>query len=113
MVGLQQTLPLDLKLSLFAITSTKSYTLQGWTGGFNLLSTSLSKSLLKDKLNLSVSGSLGLNKNGNINIDSESRGKFSTREINIRGTICRSFFAPFLSNCTSTVSGSRIFIRLT
>ena len=75
MVGLQQTLPLDLKLSLFAITSTKSYTLQGWTGGFNLLSTSLSKSLLKDKLNLSVSGSLGLNKNGNINIDSESRGK--------------------------------------
>ena len=75
MVGLQQTLPLDIKLSLFAITSTKSYTLQGWTGGFNLLSTSLSKSLLKDKLNLSVSGSLGLNKNGNINIDSESRGK--------------------------------------
>ena len=75
MVGLQQTLPLDIKLSLFAITSTKSYTLQGWTGGFNLLSTSLSKSLLKDKLNLSVSGTLGLNKNGNINIDSESRGK--------------------------------------
>ncbi|SEE62316.1 outer membrane beta-barrel family protein [Prevotella sp. lc2012] len=75
MVGLQQTLPLDIKLSLFAITSTKSYTLQGWTGGFNLLSTSLSKSLLKDKLNLSVSGSLGLNKNGNINIDTESRGK--------------------------------------
>ena len=75
MVGLQQTLPLDIKLSLFTITSTKSYTLQGWTGGFNLLSTSLSKSLLKDKLNLSVSGSLGLNKNGNINIDSESRGK--------------------------------------
>ena len=75
MVGLQQTLPLDLKLSLFAITSTKSYTLQGWSGGFNLISTSLSKSLLKDKLNLSVSGTLGLNKNGNINIDSESRGK--------------------------------------
>ena len=75
MVGLQQTLPLDLKLSLFAITSTKSYTLQGWSGGFNILTATLSKSLLKDKLNLSVSGSLGLNKNGNINIDSESRGK--------------------------------------
>ena len=75
MVGLQQTLPWDLKLSLFAITSTKSYTLQGWTGGFNLLSTSLSKSLLKDKLNLSISANLGLNKGGNINIESESRGK--------------------------------------
>ena len=55
MVGLQQTLPWNLKLSAFAITSTKSYTLQGWSGGFNLLTASLSKSLLKDKLNLSVS----------------------------------------------------------
>ena len=49
MVGLQQTLPWNLKLSAFAITSTKSYTLQGWSGGFNLLTASLSKSLLKDK----------------------------------------------------------------
>ena len=56
MIGLQQTLPWDLKLSAFAITSTKSYSLQGWNGGFNLLTGSLSKSLLKDKLTLSVSG---------------------------------------------------------
>ena len=61
MVGLQQTLPWNLKLSAFAITSTKSYTLQGWSGGFNLLTASLSKSLLKDKLNLSVSAMMGLN----------------------------------------------------
>ena len=40
MVGLQQTLPWNLKLSAFAITSTKSYTLQGWSGGFNLLTAS-------------------------------------------------------------------------
>ena len=89
MVGLQQTLPLDLKLSLFAITSTKSYTLQGWTGGFNLINTSLSKSLLKDKLNLSISANLGLNKGGNINIESESRGKNFTShtiaKVNISG----------------------------
>ena len=75
MVGLQQTLPWDLKLSAFAITSTKSYTLQGWSGGFNLLTASVSKSLLKDKLNLSVSGILGLNKGGKLNIESENRGK--------------------------------------
>ena len=70
MVGLQQTLPWDLKLSAFAITSTKSYTLQGWSGGFNLLTASLTKSLLKDKLSLSISGLIGLNNGGNINIES-------------------------------------------
>ena len=75
MIGLQQTLPWDLKLSAFAITSTKSYNLQGWSGGFNLLTASVSKSLLKDKLNLSVSGLLGLNGGGKLNIESESRGK--------------------------------------
>ena len=75
MAGVQQTLPWDLKLSAFAITSTKSYTLQGWSGGFNLLTASLSKSLLKDKLNLSVSALTGLNDGGSIMIESNSRGK--------------------------------------
>ncbi len=84
MVGLQQTLPWDLKLSAFAITSTKSYTLQGWSGGFNLLTASVSKSLLKDKLNLSVSGILGLNKGGKLNIESENRGKDFVSHSNIK-----------------------------
>ena len=75
MAGVQQTLPWDLKLSAFAIASTKSYTLQGWSGGFNLLTASLSKSLLKDKLNLSVSALTGLNDGGSIMIESNSRGK--------------------------------------
>lgn len=75
MIGLQQTLLWDLKLSAFAITSTKSYTLQGWSGGFNLLTASVSKSLLNDKLTLGIQGILGLNGGGKINIESESRGK--------------------------------------
>jgi outer membrane receptor protein involved in Fe transport len=75
MAGVQQTLPWDLKLSAFAIASTKSYTLQGCSGGFNLLTASLSKSLLKDKLNLSVSALTGLNDGGSIMIESNSRGK--------------------------------------
>jgi len=75
MVGLQQTLPWNLKLGAFAITSTKSYSLQGWNGGFNLVTANLSKSLLKDRLNLSVMGMVGLNKGGNIQIESYSRGK--------------------------------------
>ena len=84
MLGVQQTLPWDLKLSAFAITSTKSYTLQWWSGGFNLLTASLSKSLLKDKLNLSVSGLTGLNKGGKLDIESHSRGQNFTSHNNIK-----------------------------
>ena len=75
MIGLQQTLPTDFKLSVYAMTSTKNYTLQGWSGGFNLITANISKSLLKDKLNLSLMGMMGLNKGGNINIESHSQGK--------------------------------------
>ncbi len=84
MIGLQQTLPWDLKLSAFAITSTKNYTLQGWSGGFNMLTASLSKSLLKDKLTLGVQGILGLNGGGKLNIESETRGKDFISHTNIK-----------------------------
>ncbi len=84
MAGLQQTLPWDLKLSAFAITSTKSYTLQGWSGGFNILTATLSKSLLNDKLTLGIQGIVGLNKGGTLNIESESRGKDFTSHNNIK-----------------------------
>ncbi|MBO4826050.1 MAG: TonB-dependent receptor [Prevotella sp.] len=84
MVGLQQTLPADFKLSAFAITSTKNYTLQGWSGGFNLLTTSLSKSLLDNKLNLSLSATMGLNEGGKLFIESESRGSNFTSHNNIK-----------------------------
>ena len=84
MAGVQQTLPWDLKLSAFAITSTKSYTLQGWNGGFNLVTASISKSLFNNKLNLSLSGQLGLNKGGNISIETCTRGKDFTSYNNVK-----------------------------
>ena len=84
MAGLQQTLPWDLKLSAFAITSTKNYTLQGWSGGFNILTASLSKSLFNDKLTLGVQGIMGLNKGGNLNIESSSRGQNFTSYNNVK-----------------------------
>ncbi len=84
MAGLQQTLPLDLKLSAFAITSTKNYSLQGWSGGFNLLTASLSKSLLNDKLTLGVQGIIGLNKGGKLNIENENRGQDFTSHMNVK-----------------------------
>ena len=84
MAGLQQTLPWDLKLSAFAITSTKNYTLQGWSGGFNILTASLSKSLFNDKLTLGLQGIMGLNKGGNLNIESSSRGQNFTSYTNVK-----------------------------
>jgi outer membrane receptor protein involved in Fe transport len=84
MAGVQQTLPWNLKLSAFAIASTKNYTLQGWSGGFNLLTASLSKSLLNDKLNLSVSAMTGLNSGGSIMIESSNRGKNFTSHTQVK-----------------------------
>jgi hypothetical protein len=75
MLGLQQTLPWDLKLGAFLISSTKSYTLQGWSSGFNLLTANISKSFFNDKLNLSLQGMMGLSDGGNLKMESYSQGK--------------------------------------
>ena len=84
MAGIQQTLPASLKLSLFAITSTKSYTLQGWSSGFNLLTGSLSRSFLNDKLTVGVQGIVGLSSGGRLEIESFSRGRNFTNSMLIR-----------------------------
>jgi len=83
MGGVQQTLPWKLQLSAFAIASTKNYTLQGWSGGFNLVTASISKTLLNDKLSLSISGMVGLNKGGKLNIESYNKGTNFTAHNNI------------------------------
>ena len=83
MGGVQQTLPWKLQLSAFAIASTKNYTLQGWSGGFNLVTASMSKTLLNDKLSLSLSGMVGLNKGGKLNIESYNKGTNFTAHNNI------------------------------
>ena len=80
MMGVQQTLPLDLKLSAYLITSSKTKTLQGYTSGFNMLTASLSKSFFKDKLNVSLSAMTGLSDGGKLKIESYSSGaNFSQR----------------------------------
>lgn len=53
-LGVQQTLPWEMKWSMFMGGLTKHYSLQGYRGGFNMFTTTLSKSLIKDKLDLSV-----------------------------------------------------------
>ena len=75
MAGLQQTMPWDLKLGAYLITSTKSYNLQGWSSGFNILTANLSKSFLNDKLSVSIQGMLGLSDGGNLKMETYSEGK--------------------------------------
>jgi hypothetical protein len=64
-----------LKAGAFLITATKTYTLQGWSSGFNILTANLSKSFLNDKLTVSVSGMTGLSDKGCIKMESYSSGK--------------------------------------
>ena len=84
MAGLQQTLPWDIKLSAYVITSTKSYNLQGWSSGFNMLTGTLSKSFFDDKLTFSVMGMTGLGNGGALAINSYSEGKDFTNKMDIK-----------------------------
>jgi hypothetical protein len=85
MVNVQQKLPWDMQGSLFWIANSKTYTLQGWSTGFNILGLNLSKDIIKDKLSVSVMAMTGLQKGGKIHMDSESRGKdfVSTQQIHV------------------------------
>ena len=56
----------------------------GWSGGFNLLTASLSKSFFNDKLNLSISGLTGLNDGGSIMIESKNHGSDFTSHTKIK-----------------------------
>lgn len=67
--GLQQTFPWNVKGSLYLIGSSKSYTIDGWRSGFNLLSINLSKTFLSDRLSVSAGFTSGLSKGGKMNID--------------------------------------------
>lgn len=61
---------------------TKKYTLQGYGGGFNMFNTTLSKTLLKDKLDISLMYFVPLT--GKINIKQYSRGADFENHMNIR-----------------------------
>ena len=84
MLGAQQTLPWDLKLSVNAIANSKTYTLQGWSTGMEALVASITKSLLNDRLSITLAGVTGLNKGGSINMDSHSRGRDFTNVQHIK-----------------------------
>lgn len=73
MFGYQQTLPWDIRMSANIMASTKSYNLQGWNSGFQAGMLSLSKSFLKDRLNVTLTGMSPLNF-GRLKFENESAG---------------------------------------
>lgn len=75
MAGVQQTLPKDFNLSAFFINNSRTYTLQGKTGGISMLMANLAKSFFKDKLSLSLQAATGLYSGGCFKIETESRGE--------------------------------------
>ncbi len=75
MAGVQQTLPWDLKLGAYLINSSKTYTMQGWSTGFNIVTMSLSKTFFDDKLSVGIQALTGLSSGGNIKMDTYSKGK--------------------------------------
>ena len=83
MAGYQQTLPWKLRLSLNVMASTKQYNLQGWSSGFSAAMGSLSRSFLKDKLTLTLSGITPLT-GSKLKMDSYSHGADFANRMNIR-----------------------------
>ena len=94
--GLQQTLPWKFKLSAYFISQSKTYTLQGWSGGVNLLIGSLTRDFFGDRLTLGVQGLTGLSDGGCLKMETMSRGKDFVNHMNIRVPIYRiSFTASY------------------
>ena len=75
LLGLQQTLPWDLRLSTNIIASGRTVTLQGWNSGLAAGTIGLTKSFLDDRLSLSVSGLTHLTGGRRLTIKSVSQTK--------------------------------------
>ena len=75
MVGGQQTLPWDIRLSANAIMMGSQVTLQGRTTGMSMAMLGLTKSFLNDRLSFSVNGMLPLAKGFEMSMSSHTEGK--------------------------------------
>lgn len=81
MLGAQQTLPWDLRLSANVIAMGSQVTLQGSSTGMSMGTLGLTKTFLEDRLSLSVSGVLPLAKGFELNMSSTTRGNGFTSEM--------------------------------
>ena len=81
-LGVQQTLPWDLKWNVNVTGSTNKYTLQGYQTGHNILISTLTKSLFNDKLSLSLLYLSPLT--GKLEIKQYSKGHDFENKMNIK-----------------------------
>ena len=84
MAGIQQTLPWNMTLGTYLVSQSKTYTLQGWSSGMNLLIGMLSKQLFNDKLTLALQGLTGLSDGGCLKLETYSSGNGFVNHQNIR-----------------------------
>ena len=83
MLGAQQTIFWDMRLSANLFANTKRYTLQGWTSGFSGVALGLTKSFLEDKLNVSLRGFTNIKGGKYYSFESYSEGKGFTTETHV------------------------------
>lgn len=94
--GLQQTLPWKFKLGAYFVGQSKSYTLQGWSSGANLLIGMLTRDFFGDRLTLGIQGLTGLSDGGCLKMETMSSGKDFVNHMDIRVPIYRiSFTATY------------------
>ena len=74
MLGAQQTLPWDLRLSANIISTGRQINLQGWSTGLSMGTVGLTKSFLDDRLSFSLNGILPLSKDMKMRMNSVSHG---------------------------------------
>ena len=75
LLGFQQTLPWDLRLSANAIASGRTVTLQGYSSGMLLGTLGLTKSFIDDRLSISINGLANLSGGRLMKVESVSRTK--------------------------------------
>ncbi len=74
MLGLQQTLPWDLRMSANVVTTGKRVTLQGWSSGMTIGMLGLTKSFLEDRLSFSLNGVVPIAKGLKMSMESHTTG---------------------------------------
>ena len=75
LLGVQQTLPWDLRLSANAIASGRTVTLQGWSSGMLVGTLGLTKTFMDDRLGVSLSGISHLTGGRGLKVESMSETK--------------------------------------
>ncbi len=74
LIGLQQTLPWDIRLSANVIGNTARKTVDGWSSGMAMAMCSLTKTFLDDRLSVAISGTAPIAKDLKMVMQSHSAG---------------------------------------